>query len=291
LINCRENKSVIFTKELYIAIKMKKYLYIILTLSVTQKSFANQPNEWQLGFQNAASESMREIVAFHNNLLLPIIIAISVFVLFLMLYACVRFRASANPNPSKRTHNVTVEVLWTLIPCLILIVMAVPSFKILYKQDAIPKADLTIKAIGYQWYWGYEYPDENIIFDSYMIEEKNLKANQPRLLAVDNEVVVPVNKVVKVLITANDVLHAWALPSFGVKRDAVPGRINETWFKAEKEGTYYGQCSELCGIKHAFMPIAVKVVSEEEYQEWLFDAKEKFAKEEIKTNKLKVASK
>ncbi len=270
---------------------MKKYLYIILTLSVTQKSFANQPNEWQLGFQNAASESMREIVAFHNNLLLPIIIAISVFVLFLMLYACVRFRASANPNPSKRTHNVTVEVLWTLIPCLILIVMAVPSFKILYKQDAIPKADLTIKAIGYQWYWGYEYPDENIIFDSYMIEEKNLKANQPRLLAVDNEVVVPVNKVVKVLITANDVLHAWALPSFGVKRDAVPGRINETWFKAEKEGTYYGQCSELCGIKHAFMPIAVKVVSEEEYQEWLFDAKEKFAKEEIKTNKLKVASK
>ena len=270
---------------------MKKYLYIILTLSVTQKSFANQPNEWQLGFQNDASESMREIVAFHNNLLLPIIIAISVFVLFLMLYACVRFRASANPNPSKRTHNVTVEVLWTLIPCLILIVMAVPSFKILYKQDAIPKADLTIKAIGYQWYWGYEYPDENIIFDSYMIEEKNLKANQPRLLAVDNEVVVPVNKVVKVLITANDVLHAWALPSFGVKRDAVPGRINETWFKAEKEGTYYGQCSELCGIKHAFMPIAVKVVSEEEYQEWLFDAKEKFAKEEIKTNKLKVASK
>jgi cytochrome c oxidase subunit 2 len=169
--------------------------------------------------------------------------------------------------------------------------MAVPSFKILYKQDAIPKADLTIKAIGYQWYWGYEYPDENIIFESYMIEEKDLKENQPRLLAVDNEVVVPVNKVVKVLITANDVLHAWALPSFGVKRDAVPGRINETWFKAEKEGTYYGQCSELCGIKHAFMPITVKVVSEEEYQEWLSEAREKFAKEEIENDKLKLASK
>ena len=161
----------------------------------------------------------------------------------------------------------------------ILIVIAVPSFKILYKQDAIPKADLTIKAIGYQWYWGYEYPDENIIFDSYMVEDKDLKANQPRLLAVDNEVVVPVNKVVKVLITANDVLHAWALPSFGVKRDAVPGRINETWFKAEEVGTYYGQCSELCGIKHAFMPITVRVVSEEEYQEWLTGAKIKFAKE------------
>ena len=157
--------------------------------------------------------------------------------------------------------------------------MAVPSFKILYKQDAIPKADITVKAIGYQWDWGYEYPDENIFFDSYMIETKDLKENEPRLLAVDNELVVPVNKVVKVMITANDVLHAWALPSFGVKRDAVPGRINETWFKAEKVGTYYGQCSELCGIKHAFMPIEVRVVTEEEYQEWLLDAKVKFAKE------------
>ena len=181
--------------------------------------------------------------------------------------------------------------MWTLIPCLILIVMAVPSFKILYSQDAIPKADVTVKAIGYQWYWGYEYPDENIIFDSYMIEDKDLKANQPRLLAVDNEVVVPVNKVVKVLITANDVLHAWALPAFGVKRDAMPGRVNETWFKAEKVGTYYGQCSELCGIKHAFMPIEVKVVSEEDYQIWLSEAKIKFAKDENLINKKLVASK
>ena len=270
---------------------MKKILLIISSFFIVSKVLANQPKDWQLGFQNAASDSMRDIVSFHNNLLLPIIIAISVFVLFLMLYACIRFRASANPNPSKRTHNVTVEILWTLIPCLILIVMAVPSFKILYKQDTIPKADLTIKAVGYQWYWGYENPDENIIFDSYMIEEKDLRADQPRLLAVDNEVVVPVNKVVKVLITANDVLHAWALPAFGVIRDAVPGRINETWFKAEKEGTYYGQCSELCGIKHAFMPITVKVVSEEDYQEWLSEARVKFAKEEIENDKIKVVSK
>ena len=271
---------------------MKKILLTLTTFFISFEAMANQPKDWQLGFQEAASESMRDIISFHDNLLLPIIVAISAFVLFLMLYVCVKFRASANPNPSKRTHNVAVEVLWTLIPCLILIVIAVPSFKILYKQDAIPKADLTIKAIGYQWYWGYEYPDENIIFDSYMIEDKDLKANQPRLLAVDNEVVVPVNKVVKVLITANDVLHAWALPSFGVKRDAVPGRINETWFKAEKTGTYYGQCSELCGIKHAFMPITVKVVSEEEYQEWLMDARVKFAKEPIENeiNK-KIASK
>ena len=271
---------------------MKKILLTLTTFFISFEAMANQPKDWQLGFQEAASESMRDIISFHDNLLLPIIVAISAFVLFLMLYVCIKFRASANPNPSKRTHNVAVEVLWTLIPCLILIVIAVPSFKILYKQDAIPKADLTIKAIGYQWYWGYEYPDENIIFDSYMVEDKDLKANQPRLLAVDNEVVVPVNKVVKVLITANDVLHAWALPSFGVKRDAVPGRINETWFKAEKVGTYYGQCSELCGIKHAFMPITVKVVSEEEYQEWLMDARVKFAKEPIENeiNK-KIASK
>ena len=173
----------------------------------------------------------------------------------------------------------------------ILIVMAVPSFKILYKQDTIPKADVTVKAIGYQWYWGYEYPDENIIFESYMIETKDLKENQPRLLTVDNEVVVPVNRVIKVLITANDVLHAWALPSFGVKRDAVPGRINETWFKADKVGTYYGQCSELCGIKHAFMPITVRVVSEEDYAEWLTGAKIKFAKEPLLENEnIKLAS-
>ena len=266
---------------------MKKILYIFLSYFVAFNAYANQPKDWQLGFQEAASSTMRDIVNFHDKLLLPIIIAISVFVLFLMVYACIRFRASRNPNPSKTTHNVAVEVLWTLIPCLILIVMAVPSFKILYKQDTIPKADVTVKAIGYQWYWGYEYPDENIIFDSYMIETKDLKENQPRLLAVDNEVVVPVNKVVKVLITANDVLHAWALPSFGVKRDAVPGRINETWFKAEKVGTYYGQCSELCGIKHAFMPITVRVVSEEEYTEWLRGAKIKFAKEIIEEDQFK----
>ena len=271
---------------------MKKILFILLTTIYATGSLADQPKQWQFGFQDAASQSMREIVSFHNNLLLPIIIAISVFVLFLMIYTCIKFRASKNPVPSKTTHNVAVEVLWTLIPCLILIVMAVPSFQILYKQDTIPKVDLTIKAVGYQWYWGYEYPDENIIFESYMIKEEDLKENQPRLLTVDNELVVPVNKVVKVLITANDVLHAWALPSFGVKRDAVPGRINETWFKAEKVGTYYGQCSELCGIKHAFMPITVRVVSEEDYAEWLSGAKIKFAKEPLLENEnIKIAGK
>ena len=266
---------------------MKKILFTVLATILSTHAWANQPKNWQLGFQDSASQGMSEIVSFHNNILLPIIIAITVFVLFLMIYVCIRFRASKNPNPSKTTHNVAVEVLWTLIPCLILIVMAVPSFKLLYKQDTIPKVDVTIKAVGYQWYWGYEYPDENIIFESYMIKEDELKENQPRLLTVDNEIVVPVNKVVKVLITANDVLHAWALPSFGVKRDAVPGRINETWFKAEKVGTYYGQCSELCGIQHAFMPITVRVVTDEEYAQWLTEAKMKFANEPITENEYK----
>jgi cytochrome c oxidase subunit 2 len=266
---------------------MKKILFTVLATILSTNVWADQPKNWQLGFQDSASQGMTEIVSFHNNILLPIIIAITVFVLFLMIYTCIRFRESKNPNPSKTTHNVAVEVLWTLIPCLILIVMAVPSFKLLYKQDTIPKVDVTIKAVGYQWYWGYEYPDENIIFESYMIKEDELKENQPRLLTVDNEIVVPVNKVVKVLITANDVLHAWALPSFGVKRDAVPGRINETWFKAEKVGTYYGQCSELCGIQHAFMPITVRVVTDEEYAIWLAEAKMKFANEPITENEYK----
>ena len=267
----------------------RKLAYIILTLT-PGSVLANQPKEWQLGFQKAASQGMEDIVWFHDYMLLPIITAITVFVLFLLLYTCVRFRASRNKVASTTSHNTLVEVLWTLIPCLILIVMAVPSFKVLYSQDTIPKADVTIKAVGYQWYWGYEYPDENIIFDSYMVDEKDLKENQPRLLTVDNEIYVPVNKVIKVMITANDVLHAWALPSFGVKRDAIPGRINETWFKADRTGTYYGQCSELCGIKHAFMPITVNVVTEEEYNQWLNKAKVEFAKEELNNN-IKVAKK
>ena len=268
---------------------IKKFAYTLLLL-LPGSVLANQPKDWQLGFQKSASQGMSDIVWFHDYMLLPVITAIMVFVLFLIGYACIRFRASRNKEASTTSHNTTIEVLWTLIPCLILVVLAVPSFKVLYSQDEIPKVDVTIKATGYQWYWGYEYPDENIIFDSYMIDEKDLKEGQPRLLTVDNEVYVPVNKVVKVMITANDVLHAWALPSFGVKRDAVPGRINETWFKADRTGTFYGQCSELCGIKHAYMPITVNVVTEEEYSQWLDKAKVEFAKEEINNN-IKVAKK
>ena len=255
----------------------------LYTLFITLFSFAAnaaQPKDWQLGFQPAVTTVMKDLTWMHNYILLPIIIAISVFVLFLMIYLVVNFRESKNPNPSKTTHNVMLEVLWTVIPCLILVVIAVPSFKLLYKEETIPKADVTVKAIGYQWYWGYEYPDEKIAFESVMIEDKDLKPGQPRLLATDTKVVVPVNKVVKILITSMDVNHAWAIPAFGVKRDAIPGRINETWFKADKEGIYYGQCSELCGIKHAFMPIEVHVVSDEKYASWLIEAKEKFAMED-----------
>ena len=259
---------------------IKKLIYrIFLFLAFfnsTNSSFASV--NWQLGFNDSVTSVMSDIVHLHDRILLPIIVAISVFVLFLLLYSIFKFRASKNPIPSKTSHNTFIEIMWTVIPCLILIVIAVPSFRLLYKQDIIPKADVTIKATGYQWYWGYEYPDQNIAFDANMIETKNLKPYQPRLLETDNHVVVPVNKVIKVLITANDVLHAWAVPSFGVKRDAVPGRINETWFKAEKEGVYYGQCSELCGSRHAFMPITVRVVSDKQYNEWLKESKIKFAK-------------
>jgi cytochrome c oxidase subunit 2 len=253
-----------------------KFFLFLVFFNSANSSFASV--NWQMGFNESVTTVMSDIVHLHDRILLPIIVAISVFVLFLLLYSIFKFRASKNPIPSKTSHNTFIEIMWTVIPCLILIVIAVPSFRLLYKQDIIPKADVTIKATGYQWYWGYEYPDQNIAFDANMIDTKNLKSNQPRLLETDNHVVVPVNKVVKVLITANDVLHAWAVPSFGVKRDAVPGRINETWFKAEKEGVYYGQCSELCGSRHAFMPITVRVVSDKLYNEWLKESKIKFAK-------------
>ena len=258
---------------------MKKILFLfICTFALSAQ--ASQPKDWQFGFQPPVTPLMKDVTWMHDYILLPVIIGISVFVLFLMLYTMVKFRESKNPTPSKTTHNVMVEVLWTVIPCIILVVIAVPSFKLLYKEETIPKADVTLKAIGHQWYWGYEYPDEKIAFESVMIEDRDLKPGQPRLLATDTKIVVPVNKIVKVLITSGDVNHAWAVPAFGVKRDAIKGRINETWFKAEKEGIYYGQCSELCGIKHAFMPIEVHVVSEDKYEAWLIKAKKEFAMEE-----------
>lgn len=237
---------------------------------------AGQPTDWAMGFQDSVSPVMDDLVSF-DNLLLVIITAISIFVLALLLIIMIRFNAKANPEPSKTTHNTVIEVVWTIVPILVLVMIAIPSFRLLYKQMVVPEADLTIKAIGYQWYWGYEYPDDDIAFESLMVEDDELQPGQPRLLTTDTDVVVPVNKTVRLIITAEDVIHAWAIPSFGVKMDAVPGRLNETWFRATEVGTYYGQCSELCGVRHAFMPITVKVVSDEEYAEWLQWAKEEYA--------------
>ncbi|MBL4602921.1 MAG: cytochrome c oxidase subunit II [Emcibacteraceae bacterium] len=232
----------------------------------------------QLGFMEAATPIMAETIAFHD-LLLWITGIITLLVTGILVYIFIKFNAKANPVASKTTHNTLLEILWTAVPVLILVLIAVPSFRLMYNQDVIPEADITIKAIGNQWYWTYEYLDyEEIVFDANMLEEGDADYDKhPRLLGSDASVVVPVNKIVRVQVTATDVIHAWAMPAFGVKIDAVPGKLNETWFKATKEGLYYGQCSELCGIRHGFMPIMVEVVSQERYEAWLEEAKVKYA--------------
>ncbi len=241
-------------------------------------AWASLPVNGGLDFQEPATAIAAQGKSFHNVLLLPVTIAICVLVLGLLLYIAVRFNAKANPVPSKTTHNTAIEILWTVVPILILIVFAVPSFKLLYAQANIPKPDLVIKATGNQWNWTYEYVDSKFEFISSLMPEKEARAkNLPWLLEVDNRLVVPAGAVVKMQVTASTVLHSWAMPSFFVKMDAVPGRLNETWFKVDKPGIYYGQCSELCGKDHAYMPIAVEVVSKEKYDAWLAAAKTKFA--------------
>jgi cytochrome c oxidase subunit 2 len=229
-----------------------------------------QPTPWQIGLQDSASEVMDQLSGFHSFLLI-VTTLITILVLGLLLTVMVRFNARANPTPSRTTHNTLVEVLWTVVPIIVLGVIVVPSFKLLFLQLDLPPADLTVKATGQQWSWSYSYPDNgNLEFPSLLARDK-----EPRLLAVDNEMVVPVNKVVRVQVTGADVIHAFAVPSFGVKIDAVPGRLNETWFKADREGVFYGQCSELCGRDHAFMPIAVRVVSDSAFTAWVEDMKKK----------------
>jgi cytochrome c oxidase subunit II len=229
---------------------------------------------WQLGFQDSVTPVMDDITSFHN-LLLYIITIIAAFVLALLIIIIVKFNARANPTPSRTTHNTTLEVLWTVVPVIILALIVVPSFRLLFFQLNTPPADLTIKATGNQWYWSYSYPDDGYKFEfsSYMVPENKITADQPRLLAVDNEMVVPVNKIVRIQTIGSDVIHSFTVPSFGIRIDAVPGRLNETWFKANREGVYYGQCSELCGRDHAYMPIAVRVVSEADFATWVAAAK------------------
>ena len=266
-----------------------KYLSLIFIVLFSFLSNASStetlPKDWQLGFSAPATELMSDVIAFHSYILMPIITGISILVLALLLYIAYRYNSNRNQIASTTTHNTVIEVLWTVIPVILLIIIAIPSFRILYTAETIPKADLTIKAIGNQWYWSYEYPDyDDFSFDANMLQDEELSDPSLRLLETDTQIVVPVNKVVKLLITSNDVLHAWTIPAFAVKKDAVPGRLNETWFKAEKTGTYYGQCSELCGPKHAFMPINVKVVSQDEFDNWLNFAKEEYASSKTNFN-------
>jgi cytochrome c oxidase subunit 2 len=251
----------------------------LLTSGPALAAGLGQPSPWQLGLQQAVTPVMGDIIWFHD-FLLWIITVIAGFVLLLLVIVIVRFNARSNPTPSRTTHNTLLEVAWTLVPVVILVAIAVPSFKLLFLQQTIPPADVTVKATGKQWYWSYSYPDSKFEFDSLMLQDKDRKADQPRLLAVDNAMVVPVNKVVRVQVIGAEVIHSFAVPSFGIKIDAVPGRLNETWFKAEREGVYYGQCSELCGRDHAYMPIEVRVVSEKEYTAWLEQAKQKYADED-----------
>jgi cytochrome c oxidase subunit II len=248
-----------------------------------------QPQPAQLNLSAPATSKMADIVWFHNWLLV-LITAISVFVLALLIYVCWRFSAAKNPVPSKLTHHTGLEVAWTIIPVLILVVVAIPSFRILRDQLVIPPADITLKITGKQWYWSWEYPKDNggFGFDQLMLDDKarlelinsgKAKADEvPRLLGVDNEAVVPVGKTVRLQVTAADVIHKFAMPAFGLKMDAIPGRLNETWFKAEQEGLFFGQCSFICGQNHAYMPIAIRVVSQERYAAWLAESQKKFAK-------------
>ena len=236
--------------------------------------------DYGIDLQNPVTEVAKDVYSMHA--FVTIIMAfITLFVLGLLIWVCYKYSANKNKNPSKTVHNTLVEILWTAIPVLILVVIAVPSFKLLYKQDVIPEPDLTIKAIGYQWYWGYEYPDNgNFTYEAFMLQsEDELEEDKPfkRMLTTDTKVVVPVNKIIRMQVTAADVLHSWAIPASGVKTDAVPGRLNETWFKAEKTGIYYGMCSELCGVNHQSMPIEIHVVTQEKFDIWVEEAKTKYA--------------
>jgi len=259
---------------------------VALVLGISEAwAAAGRPSPWETGMQEMVTELGQSVSNFHTYLVW-LITVVCLFVLALLLVIVARFNERKNPVPSQTTHNTLIEVAWTIVPVLILVAIAIPSFRLLRQQLVPPQADLVVKATGYSWYWGYEYPADQggIKFDSNMITEaKDLKPDQPRLLGADNAMVVPVGKVVRVQVTSADVIHAFAMPSFYIKVDAVPGRLNETWFKAEKEGVYFGQCSELCGNGHPYMPIEIRVVSEQQFAAWLVEAKQKYASTEGST--------
>ena len=267
-----------------------KHSFLSVVLFMAHPAWASVPHPWQIGFQPAASPMM-EGVAHMHHLLLMVITGIALFVGALLSYVMVRFRESRNPVPSKTAHHTLLEVAWTMVPVLILVTIAIPSLKLLFSMDKAQNATMTVKAIGHQWYWSYEYPEKQIAYDSYMIEDKDLKEGDIRLLSVDNPIIVPVDTTVRILVTSQDVLHSFAVPSLGIKKDAVPGRLNETWLRIHEIGDYYGQCSELCGVKHGFMPIHVKVVSQEDYDAWVQSKTVKPKMVKAKTIEPKVAPK
>lgn len=232
------------------------------------EAMASKPEPWHINFQEAATPVMEKVHELHH-LIMIILVVIAIFVLGILGLIIFKFRASKNPKPSSTSHNTWLEIVWTAVPVLVLLVIAVPSFKLIFYEDKATDPELTLKITGHMWYWSYEYPEQKVSFDSTIIPDDQLKPGQLRLLEVDNQVIIPVQTTVRLLMTAADVIHSWTIPAFGVKRDCVPGRLNEAWIYVEKEGTYYGQCSEICGMKHGFMPIAVKVVSKEEFKKWV----------------------
>ena len=264
---------------------MKSILSVFL-IFISLELHGKQATDWQLSFQNPATDLMGSVVGLHNIILI-VMTLVTLFVLFLLFYVSFRFSAKRNPIPSTTTHNTVVEVLWTAIPIVILVVLAIPSFKLLYQQEKSENYDMTVKVIGHQWYWEYEYPDHgDFYFESYMVQEQDLEEGDLRLLTVDNPLVIPANKNIQILITAGDVLHSWAVPSMGLKTDAVPGRLNETWVNVKEPGIYRGQCSEICGSGHGFMPVVVKVLPEREFMAWANEAKNNYAiNEDIDINK------
>jgi cytochrome c oxidase subunit 2 len=262
------------------ALAAAAFLPALLFADLAAAQVEGQPSPGGIGLPAMVTPVGQETQFFYNGILMPIITLIALFVLGLLIYVVWRFNENANPVPSKLTHHTWLEIVWTLVPVLILLFIAIPSFRLLAHQVEIPEASVTIKVTGNQWYWSYKYPEDQgggFGFDQIMKPEAELKPGDLRLLAVDNEAVVPVNEVIKVQLTSNDVIHAFGVPSFGVRMDAIPGRLNQTWFKIEKEGVYYGQCFFICGKDHAYMPIVIRAVSRPDYEKWLGEAKQKFA--------------
>jgi cytochrome c oxidase subunit 2 len=265
-------------------------LSVIGIVAAAAVAGAAEPRPWELGFQPAATPVKERLSAFHDELLI-IIALITAFVLGLLLYVIVRFNHQRNPVPTRTSHNTVIEMLWTVVPVLILVIIAIPSFKLMYYMDRVPDPEMTIKVTGHQWYWSYEYPDQGgLTFDSNIIPEAELKPGQKRLLDVDNPLVVPADTTVRVQITGTDVIHSWFVPSFGVQEYAIVGRLNESWMKIEHEGTYYGQCNQICGVNHAFMPIKVVAVAKDAFPRWVEDAKKKFARRDDGADALRVAA-